>query len=126
MKLEDIFQAIENMRDKASVSAVYGEPVTVGEKTIIPVAEIKYGFGLGYGEGTVVSGEGEEPATGGKGAGGGGGVAARPVAVLEVTDEGVKVKPVIDEGRIAMAGIFTGMWAIFWAARTLKAIFGKK
>ncbi len=126
MKLEDMFNAIEDMRDKASVGAVYGEPVEVGEKIIIPVADIKYGFGLGYGEGPATSEEGEEPAAGGQGGGAGGGIAARPVAVLEISDEGVRVKPVIDEGRVALAGIFTGIWFIFWAAMTLKAIFGKK
>ena len=126
MKLEDIFQAIEEMRDKASVSAVFGEPVEVGERTIIPVADIKYGFGLGYGEGPAKSDEGEEPSAAGQGGGAGGGIAARPVAVLEITDDGVKVKPVMDEGRIALAGIFTGAWFIFWTAKTLKAIFGKK
>jgi uncharacterized spore protein YtfJ len=130
MELEDIFEALEDMRDKASVSAVYGEPVTVGEKTIIPVADIKYGFGLGYGEGPARRDEDEEAEPsgqgGGAGGGAGGGVAARPVAVLEVTADGVEVKPVIDEGRIALVGIFTGIWAIFWGAMTLKAIFGKK
>jgi len=126
MKLEDIFKAIEDMRDKASVNAVYGEPVEVGEKTIIPVADIKYGFGLGYGEGPAKKDEQEEPTGAGEGGGAGGGIAARPVAVLEITDEGVTVKPVIDEGRIALAGIFTGAWFIFWAAKTLKAIFGKR
>lgn len=126
MKLEDIFKAIEDMRDKASVTAVYGEPVAVGERTIIPVADIKYGFGLGYGEGPSRSDEEEEPPPVGQGGGAGGGIAARPVAVLEVTDEGVEVKPVTDEGRIAVAGILTGAWFIFWAAKTLKAIFGKR
>ncbi len=127
MQLEDIFQAIEDLRDKANVDAVYGEPVTVGAKTIIPVADIKYAFGLGYGEGST-RGEQEgaaQPSTG-SGGGVGGGVAARPVAVIEIADEKVTVKPVTDEGRIAMAGIFTGMWAIFWFTQTLRAIFGKK
>jgi uncharacterized spore protein YtfJ len=126
MQLEDMFQRIEEMRDKASVSAVFGEPVKVGEKTIIPAADIKYGFGLGYGEGAPASDEQEEPPSGGEGGGIGGGIAARPVAVIEISDEGVVVKPVTDEGRIALTGIFTGIWAIFWIAMTLKAIFGKK
>jgi uncharacterized spore protein YtfJ len=126
VKLEDIFQSIEELRDKASVNAVYGEPVQVGDRTIIPVADIKYGFGLGYGEGPTRSDEGEADSTSGQGGGAGGGVAARPVAVLEITDEGVTVKTVMDEGRLAMAGIFAGIWSIFWTAKTLKAIFGKK
>ncbi len=124
MDLENIFAVIDDMRDKASVSAVYGEPVQVGERTIIPVADIKYVFGLGYGEGPAGDDEDEETASG-QGGGTGGGVAARPVAVIEVSDAGVQIKSVTDEGRIALAGIFTGVWFIFWAAVTLKAIFGK-
>jgi uncharacterized spore protein YtfJ len=126
MKLENIFEAIEELRSKASVDAVFGEPVVVGDKTIIPIADIKYGFGFGYGEGPSAGEEGEEPEPTGQGGGAGGGVAARPVAVLEISDEGVTVKPVTDEGRIALAGILTGVWAIFWIAQTLKALFGKR
>jgi uncharacterized spore protein YtfJ len=150
MRLEDIFDAIEDLRDKASVSAVYGEPVAVGEKTIIAVADIKYGFGVGYSEGPATNDEGGELAAGdqgadadegsmddvrghrymrrqhGQGGGAGGAVAARPVAVLEISDESVEVKPVMDEGRIAMAAFFTGAWFVFWAAKTMKAILGKK
>jgi hypothetical protein len=48
------------------------------------------------------------------------------VAVLEISDTGVTVKPVTDEGRMALVGILTGAWAIFWIAQTLKAIFGKR
>lgn len=127
MDLEKIFDAIDEMRENASVSAVYGEPVQVGERTIIPVADIKYAFGLGYGEGPAGDDEDEdeEPVAGGQGGGTGGGVAARPVAVIEVSDAGVQIKSVTDEGRIALAGIFTGVWFIFWAAMTLRAIFGK-
>jgi uncharacterized spore protein YtfJ len=124
MDLENIFAAIDDMRDKASVSAVYGEPVQVGERTIIPVADIKCVFGLGYGEGPAGDDEDEETASG-QGGGTGGGVAARPVAVIEGSDAGVQIKSVTDEGKIALAGIFTGVWFIFWAAVTLRAIFGK-
>jgi uncharacterized spore protein YtfJ len=126
VKLEDIFEAIEDMRDKASAGAVYGEPVQVGERTIIPVADIKYGFGLGYGEGPAPEDEEEDAPARGQGGGAGGGIAARPVAVLEISDAGVTVKAVTDEGRMALAGILTGAWAIFWIAQTLKAIFGKR
>jgi uncharacterized spore protein YtfJ len=132
MKLEDIFKAIEDMRDKASVNAVFGEPVELDERTIIPVADIKYGFGLGYGEGPAGSTEdtpaetSDEGAFSSQGGGVGGGIAARPVAVVEVSEQGVRIKPVMDESRITLAGIFTGAWFIFWTAKTLKAIFGKK
>jgi len=126
MKLENIFDVIEEIRDKASVSTVFGEPVQVGEKTIIPVADVKFGFGLGYGEGPAASEQDAESETSGQGGGSGGGVAARPVAVIEISDAGVVVKSVTDEGRIAMAGILTGAWAIMWIALTIRAIFGRK
>jgi uncharacterized spore protein YtfJ len=124
--LEDIFGSIEDMRDQASVSAVFGEPVEVGEKLVVPVADIKYGFGVGYNEGAAPENKEEQPASSGKGGGAGGGVAARPVAVLEISGDGVQVKPVMDEGKIALAGILTGAWFIFWTAKTLKAVFGSK
>ena len=134
MKLENIFDAVEEIRDKASVSTVFGEPVEVGEKTIIPVADVKFGFGLGYGEGPTASEEdtgedieeGAESETSSQGGGSGGGMAARPVAVIEISDSGVVVKSVTDESRIAMAGILTGAWAIMWIALTLRAIFGRR
>lgn len=125
MELEEIFEAIEDLRDKADASAVYGEPVTVGDKTIIPIADIKYGFGFGFGEGPTERDEeyDDEP---GQSSGIVGGVAARPVAALEITEDGVLVQPVEDENRIALAGILTGAWVVFWIAKILIAIFGKK
>jgi uncharacterized spore protein YtfJ len=126
MKLEEIFDAIEQMRDKASVKAVFGAPVQVGQKTIIPIADIKYGFGFGYGEAPTEDREEEQEADGGRGGRARGGIAARPVAVLEITDDAVRVKPVMDEGRIALTGIFTGIWFIFWTANVIKALFAKK
>lgn len=115
MELEDIFKAIEDLREKGSVRAVYGDPVTVGEKTIIPVADVKYGFRLGYEEGPEEETEADGQASGG--------VSSRPVAVLEITPEGVQVQPLMDENRIAMLGMFTGIWSIFWVAKSLLAIF---
>jgi uncharacterized spore protein YtfJ len=126
MKLEEIFDAIEQMRDKASVKAVFGAPVQVGQKTIIPIADIKYGFGFGYGEAPTEDREEEQEADGGRGGRARGCIAARPVAVLEITDDAVRVKPVMDEGRIALTGIFTGIWFIFWTANVIKALFAKK
>src|SRR2546430_37498 len=39
----------ENLAGRAQVKSVFGDPVTAGEKTIIPVAKIAYGFGAGAG-----------------------------------------------------------------------------
>ena len=43
----------ENILGQASVKAIYGEPISAHEKTIIPVAKISYGYGAGAGTGGV-------------------------------------------------------------------------
>ncbi len=121
--IERLFDTIEEVQQTAHVSAVFGKPVQVGERTVIPVAKVKYGFGLGFGKRGVDTGE---EGTEAEGASGGGGIVARPIAVIEVTPDRVRVEPVLDEGRIALAGIFAGLWAIFWSARTLQALFGRR
>jgi uncharacterized spore protein YtfJ len=70
----------ENLASRAQVKSVFGDAVQAGEKTIIPVAKIAYGFGAGAGTG----GMGEARPKG-EGGGGGGGVRAIPVGVFEVS-----------------------------------------
>ena len=70
---------VAGIRDRAGVETVYGDPVEVGDRTVLPVARVAYGFGGG-------SGEGED----GTGFGGGGGVTATPVGALEVDEEGTR------------------------------------
>src|SRR2546429_8611653 len=69
----------ENLAGRAQVKSVFGEPVTAGEKTIVPVAKIAYGFGAGAGTG----GKGDTKTQGG-GGGGGGGAGPTPKGGLEV------------------------------------------
>jgi len=33
------------------LAAAFGDPQVVGDKTVIPVAKVGYGFGLGFGQG---------------------------------------------------------------------------
>lgn len=76
----------------ASIKNVFGEPIHVGEKTIIPVARIAYGFGGGSGksnkrqkkEETDATNQGEEEPFA-KGSGGGGGFNATAKGIYEVT-----------------------------------------
>jgi len=77
-----------------NTKTVIGEPMSIEGNTIIPLISIGFGFGAGGGAGkgeTAVKGEG----TGG-GTGGGGGI--RPVAIIVVNKDGVKVEP-IKEGK---------------------------
>lgn len=129
-EVQALLDALADLRERANVNAIFGDPVTAEGRTVIPVARVAYGFGLGMG-GEMVAEEAamgepaqepvEEP-----GAGGGGGVFAQPLAVIEVTSEGAVVKPVIDEQRLALAGGLLAAWAVFWLSRTLVKIFGPK
>jgi uncharacterized spore protein YtfJ len=80
-----------------STKTVVGEPVTIEGITLVPL--IKAGFGFGAGAG---SGKGESSQKGeGTGGGTGGGAYVRPIAVVIITKEGVKMEPVM--GRVTGA-----------------------
>lgn len=69
---------------------VVGEPITVEGNTIIPLVAVGFAFGGGGGSGKDQKATNMEGA--GAGIGGGGGV--KPVAVIIVGKDGVRVEPV--------------------------------
>jgi uncharacterized spore protein YtfJ len=81
----------ESLSTRAQVKSVFGDPINAGDKTIIPVAKIAYGFGGGTGSGGL-----ELKTARGEGGGGGGGVGALPVGVFEVGPEGTRFVAVGD------------------------------
>ncbi len=83
--LEDILRAITGeMQKSMSAKTVVGDPVTFEGKTIVPLVSVGMGFGAGTG-----SGKTPDEAAGG---GGGGGMAMRPVAVVVIDENGVRVE----------------------------------
>ena len=72
-----------------TTKTVVGEPMTVEGNTIIPLVSIGFGFGGGGGKGKNPKESGE--GTGG-GTGGGGGI--KPVGVIVVNKDGVRIEPV--------------------------------
>lgn len=69
---------------------VVGEPITIEDTTLIPLISVGFGFGGGGG-----SGKGEAKQKGeGEGGGTGGGAWVRPVAVIIIDKEGVRVEPI--------------------------------
>jgi uncharacterized spore protein YtfJ len=84
----------ERVGGKASIKAVFGEPISRNGKTIVPVAKIRWGFGGGSGQGTSPA-EGEAGGVStGSGTGGGGGVTAEPIGYLEIDDQAAAFKPI--------------------------------
>ncbi len=81
MNVKEILDSVQQrVSADADVRRVYGEPVVAGDRTIIPVATVGYGFGGGGG----TRDDADE------GGGGGGGVGASPTGVVEITAEGTR------------------------------------
>ena len=108
----------DHLQVGTSVRNVYGDPVNVGGRTVIPIARVSYGFGAGGSE-EVKSERG--------GSGGGAGMSARPVGALEITEAGTRFIPFIDPTRLGMAlvvGFLIGLTIGRRSARR-RSVFGK-
>jgi uncharacterized spore protein YtfJ len=84
----------------ARAESTMGPARRVGERTLIPLAEVWYGGGFGLGRGS--SAEGDAAAEQGMGGGGGFGGHVRPVAVVEVGPTGMRVRPVFDATTVGL------------------------
>lgn len=84
--LQDTISRIREMMD---TNTVIGEPITVGDVTIIPVSRISVGFGGGGSD--YVKNTGSKDPFGG---GAGGGVKVTPICFLIVKDGNVRMMPV--------------------------------
>jgi uncharacterized spore protein YtfJ len=108
---------LEQFLETADVDRVYGEPIRHGDTLIIPAAEVLVGmgFGMGYGGGN----EAGQSVGGGGGGGGGGRTFARPVATIIASPDGVRVEPVVDVTKIALAVFTTAGFMIAMFTRML-------
>lgn len=133
LNVEKVLKPIDKLLERLSVDTVFGKPTREGDTTVIPVADVTVGFGYGYGEG----GSGQQPTGGedegagysasaegdssGSGGGGGAGGRATPRGYLKITPDGVTYEPIVDQGRLALAGIALSAWIFFWIAKTIRA-----
>ncbi|GAA3782041.1 spore germination protein GerW family protein [Streptomyces chiangmaiensis] len=113
---------LERLADKlgarASVSTVYGEPITQDGITVIPVARVGFGFGGGAGRevGTVKTAEG---------GGGGGGAEARPLGFIEIKDGTAVYKPIRDpwvDVALPLAALLAGIMG----SKSVRVLFRSK
>jgi uncharacterized spore protein YtfJ len=117
---------LEKLTQVAQPEVVYSRPIQEGNYTVITASEVAmgYGFGFGGGGGWAPSQEAESPETtggareaagAGGGGGGGGSSMARPVAVIAIGPDGVKVEPVVDVTKVVLAFFtaFGGMFLMF-------------
>jgi len=113
-------EVLERLADKlgakASVSAVFGEPVARAGVTIIPVARVGFGFGAG-------TGRSRKQAEVSQGGGGGGGASAAPAGYIEIKDGNAVFKPIRDplvDVVIPLVTLIAGIAAPRMARRLLR------
>ena len=85
--IQNLFgKIIGELEQMLKSKTVVGDPITLDGTTIIPLVSVGFGFGVGAGEGN----DPKKGAGSGVGTGGGGGV--KPVAVIIVSKDGVRVE----------------------------------
>lgn len=88
-EVSNLFEkAVAEIERMLNTKTVVGEPITVEGHTLIPLVSVGFGFGVG-------GGKGNEPSKGsgyGGGTGGGGGV--KPVALIIINKDGVRVEAI--------------------------------
>jgi len=129
-KTDVALERIDEMLEKMSVNAVFGQPFREGDMTLIPVASVGYAFGYGSGSGRMTgasSGGAGEPCGPGEGSGqgGGGGGRARPLGYIRISPDKVAFEPIMDTGRISVLGMAMIMWNVFWITMTIRAFVNK-
>ncbi len=88
MAIEDMVRTmLHELREIVKTETVVGEPVVIGDITMIPVSKISFGFGAGGGQGKKDDGN--------SGTGGGGSV--QPVAFIVIQKGKAQLLPIEDK-----------------------------
>ncbi len=119
--VNQFFGTFERAQTAASIGNVYGQPIAHGDSLVVLAASVSQIFGIGMGVGADAQPDGRQDE--GLGGGGAGRVSARPVALAEITMDGVDIHPIIDENRALAVSLAFAAWAVFWTARTLSKLF---
>lgn len=135
MDEDKLAQVMREFGDRANARAVFGEAEHVGDRTIIPVAQVSWGSGSARGPrflflrraGAPTAAEAvptppEAPPPGATG----GWVRAKPIALVEIGPEGTRVRPIRDTTRLAIGMFMLVGWSVYWITRTLREIFGRR
>ncbi len=91
-------EGTENTPQPNVVSKVFGKPYVVGNRTLIPVARVRFA---------------SMPGSGSKGM-------STPVALVEVSEKGVRVQPVFEMLPVILGGMLLGAWNVYWITRTIR------
>ncbi|HEX5542215.1 MAG TPA: spore germination protein GerW family protein [Micromonospora sp.] len=102
-----VLEAVRQTVQGIGADTVFGEPITRGETTIIPVARISGGGGGGGGGGPV-------PESHGRGGGSGSGlkVGAEPAGVFVIRNEQVHWRPSLDLNKVILGAQLVAVVAL--------------
>ncbi len=78
---------VSELKEMARSESIVGDPITIGDKTVIPIVKINVGFGAGGGQGE------DEKKRAGFGGGGGGGASIEPAAFIIMDADGIQLLP---------------------------------
>ncbi len=81
---------ISQIEKVLSSKTVIGEPINVGETTLIPLLSMGFGFGAAGGTGKTDARQSGDGLKGGTGGAGG----MRPIAIIVIDREGVRIEPI--------------------------------
>ena len=83
MSLSDVITvALDRFHHIAKTETIFGEPLKLGDITLVPVSKVSIGFGAG--------GAGKDEKCN-SGTGAGGGVTVTPVALISISGNGIEV-----------------------------------
>ena len=89
--MDTIFSHLENM---FKAKTVIGDPITIGDVTLVPVVNVTFGIGTGGGEGKDAKDQG------GGGVGAGTGARLNPAAVIVIKGDEVSMLPISGRGSL--------------------------
>lgn len=108
------------------ISHVFGKPYTAGNRTIIPVARVRFVSPPGSGPKRMSDAENSRPrkhkmprAARFWKMGGVYGMST-PVALVEISEKGVRVRPVFDTLPVILGGMLLGAWNVYWIMRAIR------
>lgn len=85
---DSVASMMEKLEQFLVSKTVVGEKIVIGDVTLIPFISLGFGTGTGLGDGQ------DEKATKGSGGGGGIGASIKPIAVLVIKGDDIKMLPV--------------------------------
>jgi uncharacterized spore protein YtfJ len=110
-------ELIGRVQESLVAKRVYGEPLRVGNTTILPAAVVRGGGGGGGGAKTGDAHEG----------GGGFGLNVRPTGVFAVRDDGrVSWHPAVDVNRVILGGQLVAAIALFVMRPVIRQYFARR